>query len=121
MTMVTLRDGRRVPSDSRDYLLECEAVEFWRQLQSAGAREHLDGMKRKRGEAGVKRILDRIATLEPWLVLDLPTKAQRQAYAARVERKRGKAARLALEEAVKAAFRQRKQQQTPDQPAQEAQ
>lgn len=114
--LVTLYCGKVVPSDSMEYLRQCEAKFFWELLQGPGRNETLETLRKKRGPDGTKRVLDKIIEIEPWLVLDLPNKALRQAYAARVDAKRGRAARLALEDAVRAAAAERKKRQQPPAP-----
>lgn len=62
--MVTLADGTQVKSDSRDWLLECEA-------------RH---------------------------VLNLPTKADRHALLDKIEKRRGRAARIELSDRILALY-----------------
>lgn len=75
------------------------------------------GLTKKRGKAGVDRLMADILAMEPYLVLSLPTRELRRAYAARTEARRGRQARIDLEAAVKAIWESRKQ--PPAEPAPE--
>lgn len=63
-SLVTLADGRQVPSDSREWLFECEAS-YVLSLPLPARRAFLEGVghDRKRGPAGRKALEDRIRAL----------------------------------------------------------
>lgn len=119
-TLVTLYSGHRVSSSSEEWRAECEARQIWKLLQGPEREKLVANLRKKRGPAGFQRLMDKIRELEPWLVLDLPTRDQRRAYAARVEAKRGPQARIALEAAVRAAAEERKRREQTLPPAEPA-
>lgn len=61
--MVKLADGREVPSDSREWLLECEARHVLNLPNIAARHELLDGIEKKRGTAARKELEGRIMEL----------------------------------------------------------
>lgn len=60
---VTLHDGREVLSDSREWLLECEARHVLNQPTIEARRALLAGIEKKRGEPARKELENRAMDL----------------------------------------------------------
>lgn len=61
--LVTLADGRQVPSDSREWLEECEARYILNQPTKAARHELLNLVEKQRGVAARNALQDRIMNL----------------------------------------------------------
>lgn len=107
MNPVTLYDGRVVDSSSVEWMMECEARMVLRMSHEERA-EFFEGVRKKRKQAGLQALRLRCYELEPYYVLSLPTRAERQAYAQRVGRFFGEQHRLSLEAKVMALHEARK-------------
>lgn len=105
--LVTLWDGRQVPSDSEAWRAECEARHML-SLDKASQLAQLERVEQKRGHGSSKPLLAMMGAVEPAYVLDLPLKEQRQAYLATVARVVGPRARSILESKVLDLWNSRK-------------
>lgn len=105
--LVTLADGRQVPSDSELWRAETEARVILA-IPHEKRHELLQGIAAKRGPESLARLQDLMDAIEPAFVLDLPSKDVRRAYAGRVEFYQGQNAREALEGKVLALWEARK-------------
>lgn len=61
--LVELVDGRKVPSDSREWLLECEARHVLNLQTKADRYTLLDGIEKKRGRDARMELHDRVMKL----------------------------------------------------------
>lgn len=61
--MVTLADGRKVPSDSQEWLKECEARHILNMPTKAARVAMLDSIEKKRGPEARRELEVRILTL----------------------------------------------------------
>lgn len=82
--LVTLADGREVPSDHPDHRAECEA-RFVLGMHNPERVEFFDRATQRRGADAVASLKQTMAIVEPAYVLDLPNKPQRRAYLARLQ------------------------------------
>lgn len=105
--MVTLVDGRQVPSTSEEWRAECEARTI---LGTPHEKRHelLQAIADRRGAEARERLDRMVDELEPSFVLGLPNRDVRKAYAAKVEYFYGQNAREALEHKVLALWNARK-------------
>lgn len=105
--MVTLVDGRQVPSTSEEWRAECEARTI---LGTPHEKRHeqLQAIGAKRGVEALERLNTMVDELEPSFVLGLPNRDVRRAYAAKVEYYYGQNAREALEHKVRTLWEARK-------------
>jgi hypothetical protein len=62
MNIVTLHDGREVPSDSMEWALECEAKALLR-LELSTRRAELEAIEKKRGKASTAILKERITAI----------------------------------------------------------
>lgn len=105
--MVRLVTGEEVPSDGVAWQSECEARAVW-SMDEDKRREFLAAIERRRSPDAVLSLKNRLHDLEPYFVLEMPTRAQRRAYAERVQLQRGAHAREYLEVRVKAIWEARR-------------
>lgn len=105
--LVTLYDGRQVPSDSREWREECEA-RMVLAMPMVERVEFLNKVAKIRKHDGLMALKKRCHEIEPYYVLSLPDKAARNAYAARVAERFGVEVRDALQAKVLAIWEQRK-------------
>ncbi|MEN6549431.1 MAG: hypothetical protein ABFE07_25580 [Armatimonadia bacterium] len=105
--LVTLYDGRQVPSDHVDWMHECEA-RMVLAMPMVERVEFLNKVAKIRKHDGLMALKRRCHEIEPYFVLDLPDKAARNAYAARVAERFGVEARDALQAKVRAIWEARK-------------
>jgi hypothetical protein len=105
--MVLLADGRLVPNDSPEWLVECEAYAILA-MEIGRRRDFLQLLTDKRGPAAVEVIRSRMAAVEPAYVLSLPDRQSRQAYLIRTERDLGANAKTSLELRVRSLWDSRK-------------
>lgn len=105
--LVTLWDGRQVPSDAAEWREECEA-RLVLAMPPIERVEFLNKVAKIRKHDGLMALKKRCHELEPYYVLSLPTKDLRNRYAADVEYRFGVAARDALQAKVRAIWEQRK-------------
>ncbi len=87
-SMVTLADGTQVASDSEPWRAQCEAYHLLA-MPHAKREACLGTIAQRRGEEGMPALRNRLFDLEPAFVLDLPNKAQRNAYVDQVAFHRG--------------------------------
>lgn len=95
MGMVTLYDGRQVDSASAEWMAQCEvAYILAKSIHERAKLYELIGQRR--GPEALEALKKRCFDLEPYFVLGLPNKAQRQDYLAKVEHRFGPNASNAL-------------------------
>lgn len=104
---VTTIDGRQCMSDSEDWRRCCEAVHVLNMTHPL-RREWLADVGKRRGAEGLRTLTDEMDRIEPAYMLAMPSKDDRRAYLASVERHIGVAAKEGLEKALFALWEQRK-------------
>lgn len=105
--LVTLADGRQVPSDSEAWRAECEA----RAMLAIPHDDRADAfelIERKRGPDAVRQLKANMLDVEHAFVLDMPTRDVRRAYLAKVEYHRGQTAREYLEARITELWNRRR-------------
>lgn len=105
-SLVSLACGRQVLSDSEAWRAECEA-RFLLSLDLVKRAEMFALIGQRRGEDALTSLKRRCFDLEPYFVLSLPNKAQRNDYLGKVERRFGPNASEALRGKVLALHEQR--------------
>lgn len=103
---VTLVTGERVPSDSEAWRAECEARAILTKSIAQRA-EFFELIGKRRGEEAMAVLKLRCYELEPYYVLGLPNRQQRNAYLAAVEQRFGTNASDTLRAKVLAIHGQR--------------
>ncbi len=103
---VELIDGRKVASDSPEWLAECEAMTVlsWPIEKRP---DFFDMVQRHRGEAGLSRLKAAMSQALPRYVLEMPSRDARRAYLEAYEKRVSRISRQRLEEAVKALWAKR--------------
>jgi hypothetical protein len=86
--VVTLADGRKIASNSEEWRAECEARHVLRMNHTART-EFMTFIEQRRGAAAAESLRACIEATEPAYVLELPNKAQRNAYLRTVELNQG--------------------------------
>ena len=105
--MVTLVDGRTVPSDAEEWRAECEARHHLATPHDA-RKEALEKIGQRRGSDALASLLATMDDVEPAYVLTLPNKAQRNGYVDKVAHHRGENSADHLRNRVRALHEQRK-------------
>lgn len=82
--VVTLADGSKIASDSEEWRAECEARFVLGKTHTART-EFMAFIGQRRGASAEESLRSCIEATEPAYVLDLPNKAQRNAYLRTVE------------------------------------
>lgn len=98
--MVTLCDGRQVPSDSEEWRAECEA-RYVLAIPHEKRAEFYQRIEARRGADAVKRLKELAYDIEPHYVMGLPSRDHRRHYASKVEHYFGQNARENLESKVR--------------------
>jgi hypothetical protein len=107
MGIVTLYDGRQVDSSSEDWRAETEARAILA-MDLTKRTEFLQLVEARRGAEATQALKRRCYDLEPYYVLNLPNKAQRLDYLAKVEQRFGPNPAEALKAKVIALNEQRR-------------
>lgn len=95
MGIVTLYDGRQVDSASHEWMAQCE-VAYILAKPIHDRTKLYEVIGQRRGQDALDALKKRCFDLEPYFVLGLPNKAQRQDYLAKVEHRFGPNASDAL-------------------------
>lgn len=105
-TTVKLYDGREVPSDSEDWRAETEARHVLGWLPHR-RREYVELIAKKRGAAAAQNLRGSMGRLMPAYILDLPNRAQRNAYIDQIGMAFGNEAKEVMKAKVLAVWKTR--------------